>query len=74
VKLGRYIILYKNDIEKTPHWVHSDFNMLDILEIIEETEEIRYMYVGDKIIRERDCFEFMQLKLVPFSSLMEELI
>ena len=77
MKPGRYIILDKDDIEKTPYWVHSDFNMLDILEIIEtadEPEYVKYIYVGDMIIRERVYFEFMQLKLAPYSSLMEELI
>jgi hypothetical protein len=74
MKPGRYIILYKNDMEKTPYWVHSDFNMLDILEITNETEYVKYSYVGDKIIRERGYFEFMEIKLAPYSSLMEELI
>jgi hypothetical protein len=69
MKPGRYIIL-----EKTAFWVHSDFDMLDILEITEK--EIKYEYVGDKdkIVRCRYYVEFIQLKLAPHSPLMEELI
>jgi hypothetical protein len=74
MKPGRYIIINKNDIIETPFWVHSDFNMLDILEIDEEKEEVRYMYVGDKILRHRDYTQFIKLKLAPHSPLMEELI
>ncbi len=77
MKPGRYIILDKGDIDKLPWWVHFDFYMLDILEIIEvrdEPEYVKYTYVGDKIIRERGYFEFTQLKLAPYSLLMEELI
>ena len=73
MKPGRYIIVDKADFE-TPYWDHSDFNMLDILEIDEEKEEVKYMYVGDKILRHRDYFQFSQLKLAPHSPLMEELI
>jgi hypothetical protein len=73
MKPGRYVIIDKADFE-TPYWVHSDFNMLDILEILTETNEILYRYVGDKILRQRDYKQFMQLKLAPHSPLMEELI
>ncbi len=74
MKPGRYIIINKNDIIETPLWVHSDFDMLDILGILTETNEVKYMYVGDKILRHRDYSQFRQLKLAPYSPLMEELI
>lgn len=73
MKPGRYIIVDKDDFE-TPFWVHTYYNMIDILEILTETNEILYRYVGDKILRHRDSKQFMQLKLTPHSPLMEELI
>jgi hypothetical protein len=68
MKPGRYVILNKNH-----YWVYEDYHILDIIEIDEE-RGVTYVYVGDKILRNRKYLQFMELKLIPHSSLMEELI
>lgn len=67
---GKYLIIDK------AHWTREDSNFIIIKSVDEQNDEVVYFYPEDErgSYRIRDFFDFYEIKLVPCSSLTDELV
>lgn len=77
LEVGKYIIV------KHTHWSISNAEMITIVSVdtdgglFGDEDEVQYFYTGidkDGKTRCRSLYEFMDMELIPSSSLLEELL